>query len=60
MDTIELIKFYEDRIEYFEKVGIGKETKDYTIVSENLIAQTKKRLKVLQEKVATKRVKPLL
>jgi uncharacterized protein YaaR (DUF327 family) len=44
----DIIKFYKDQIKKFYKIGIGNKTEFKTIVTEQLIENTKKRLAELQ------------
>ena len=39
-----IITFYQDQLEKFEKLGIGKSTENDTIITPSLIAVTRKRL----------------
>ena len=45
-----IIAFYKEQIKKFYKIGIGNKTEFRTIVTDNLINTTKRRLKELQDK----------
>ena len=45
-----IIAFYKEQIRRFYKIGIGNKTEFKTLVTDNLIDITKKRLKELQDK----------
>ena len=44
-----IIQFYKEQIRRFEKIGIGNQTEFRTIVTEQLLAITRKRLSELQQ-----------
>ena len=45
-----IIAFYKEQIKRFYKIGIGNQTEFRTIVTDNLIDATKRRLKELQDR----------
>ena len=46
----EIIKFYREQLEKFYKIGIGNKTEFRTVVTDNLIDATKRRLLELKAK----------
>ena len=48
----ELVSWYENRLTYYKKVGIGGQT-EFSTVSQNLIDSTKKRIKELKKDFIT-------
>jgi dephospho-CoA kinase len=46
----EIIQFYKNQIAKFEKIGMGNQTEHNTIITENLMETTRRRLSELQQK----------
>jgi hypothetical protein len=44
-----IIQFYKEQIRRFEKIGLGNQTEFRTIITERLLAATRRRLSELQE-----------
>ena len=48
MTYADVIRFYKEQLNKFDKLGLGKETEHGTVVTERLIQNTKNRLSELQ------------
>ena len=56
MTYADVIRFYKEQLNKFDKLGLGKETEHGTVVTERLIENTKTRLHELQFKNIKKAV----